>query len=287
MNIVRITGWTALALLLGSPPSFAGTELGALPDGAVATSSAGPADELIGVLLFDPRLVADRVPAGVRLATLAEKARTWPRLATYLETHPERRGWAWSIYEIIGIRAATYDAVSAHFDGGHGGMAVWYPAVTRTDDSDPRPTGDQNLALGSWLSDPDLAAYMRSRGFPAQDADVRFASDADSASGDLVTTDLSIHGECRLEGPPFVPNWGKDRFSFETMWTPAGEGDTYEIVTWAGHRSRHCREAQWRVTGNHPFARLFNDPALADHDFVPTEFAYGYTLRSALYLRPR
>src|SRR6185295_287287 len=132
----------------------AGTELGPLPEGGIAHSSAGPSDELIGFLLFDPALIADRVPAGVRLRTLEEKARGWPRLAAYLEQHPERRQWAWSFYEIIGIRAARYDDLAAQFDAGRGGMAVWYPELERTDTSETRPLGVQNLALGSWVSDP-------------------------------------------------------------------------------------------------------------------------------------
>ncbi len=287
MNPSLSTAALAIAVLSACPVARAGTELGALPPGAVATSSSGPASELIGFLLFDPAAIADRVPTGIRLTTLEEKARAWPRLATYLEKHPDRRAWAWSFFEIIGIEKATYDNVDARFDGGRGGMVVWYPEVRQVDAADDRPIGTQSLAVGSWVSDPELAGYMRSRGFPAMTATVRFAAEADSASGDLAAADLSIHGECRLEGTPFVPSWGKERLSYETFWTAAGEGDTYEIVTWAGHRSRHCRDAQWRVGGTHPFARLFNDPRVSDHDFLPTEFSFGYVLKSALYERTR
>lgn len=266
-------------------PATAGTELGSLPPGEIARSSAGPSDELIGFLAFDPGIVAARIPPGLRLRTLAEMAHRWPRLADYLVKHPGRSGWAWSHFEIIGIHAAKYDAMDARFGPGHGGMAVWYAEVVRDDESDSRPLGDQNLALGSWVSDARLAAYMRARGFPATAARVQFRRDDASASGDLATADLAIHGECRLEGAPFVPWWGKDKLSYETIWTPAGEGETFEVVTWAGHRSRTCRDATWRVSGSHPFARLFNDAVSADASILPTEFAYGYDLRSALYAR--
>ena len=244
-----------LAVFLGAAPTArAGTELGPLPAGGTSHSSAGPSAELIGFLLFDPALIADRVPAGVRLRTLAEKAHGWPRLTAYLDEHPERRAWAWSFYEIIGIRAARYDGVPAKFDAGRGGMAVWYPELVRTDDSESRPLGVHNLALGSWVSDENLASMMRARGFPAHDARVTFITDAKLASGTLATAGLTIRGECGLEGRPFVPWWGKDKHSYETMWTPVGEGDTFEIVTWAGHRSRRCVDAAWRVTGTDPFA---------------------------------
>lgn len=164
-------------------------------------------------------------------------------------------------------------------------MVVWYPEVQQIAPSDQRPLGEQNLAVGSWVSDPELASYMRSRGFPATDASVRFTSDDNSASGSMTADDLIIHADCRLEGPSFIPTWGRDHESYETMWTPSGQGDTYEIVTWAGHRSRRCVDAHWRLSGTHAFARLFNDETASDHDFMSTEFAFGYVLKSALYAR--
>lgn len=287
MKKVRVTRLITWALFAAGGIAQGGTELGRLPSGGIARSSAGPADELIGFLLFDPSAIAARVPAGVRLRTLAEKARDWPKLAAYLEQHPGRRGWAWSFYEIIGIHAARYDNVTAHFDDGRGGMAVWYPEVVQIGPADSRALGEQNLAIGSWVSDLGLVSHMRSKKFPAQFAEVQFSWDAGSARGSLHSDDLSIAGECRLEGDAFIPWWGKSQHSFETMWTPAGEGDTFEVVTWAGHRSRVCRDAVWRVTGTHPFAVAFNDPSRGDAHFLDTEFAYGYLLESTLFERNR
>lgn len=285
MKAAPTRSWILLAALICIAPAFGGTDLDALPPEPLSGSSSGPADELIGFLLFDPARIQDRLPPGLRLRTLAEKARDWPRLAAYLVDHPERRAWAWSIYEIIGIHAARYDSMPARFDDGRGGMAVWYPEVVAVGTADPRALGGQNLAVGSWVSDHKLADYMRSRGFPARPARVRFGWNETHASGSLEADGLALHGECRLEGAPFVPWWGKDPHSFETMWTPAGEGDTFEVVTWAGHRSRRCVDAKWRVSGVHPFAQLFNDPKASDANFLPTEFAFGYLLNSGLYRR--
>ncbi len=280
----RISG-VALGAMLFIDVAAAGTELGTLPPQQLAQSTAGPADELIGFLLFDPSRIQDRIPRGMRLRTLEEKSRDWPRLAAYLEAHPDRRGWAWSVYEVIGIHAARYDSLDARFDSGRGGMAVWYPEVTAIGEADPRALGEQILALGSWVSDPALVDYMRSRSFPATPARLTFEWNESRADGALEADGLTIRGHCRLEGPSFVPWWGKDPHSFQTMWTPAGEGDTFEVVTWAGHRSRKCRDADWRVSGTHPFAMLFNDPKAGDPAFLPTEFAYGYLLKSGLYPR--
>ena len=282
---MRISAVLALAAALVASAAPAGQRLGPLPPGSVARSAAGPSDEMIGYLAFDPAPVAARVPPGLRFRTLAEKAADYPGVARYLAAHPERAGWAWSFFEIIGIRAARYDRIAGHFRGGRGGMAVWYPDMVRTDHADPRPLGDQDLALGSWLSDPHLVRYMRGRGFPATPARLDFRVAPDRVTASLAAPGLAISGTCALAGPPYIPRWAQDPLSYETMWTPAGQGDTFEIVTWAGHRSRRCEHPVWRVAGEHPFARAFNDPALGDPNVLPAEFSGGYMLRSALYRR--
>ncbi|MBV9884493.1 MAG: hypothetical protein JO276_15905 [Sphingomonadaceae bacterium] len=276
-----------LALAAGTLASAAtaGQRLGPLPPGAIAHSIAGPSDQMIGYLAFDPAPLAALLPPGVRFRTLGEKAADYPGLARYVARHPERRGWAWSFFEIIGISAARYDRVAAHFRGGRGGMAVWYPELARTDGADRRPLGDQNLAAGSWVSDPRLARHMRRRGFPATAARIDFRIAGDRLTASLSAPGLTISGSCTLAGPFFVPEWAQEPVSYETMWTQAGEGDTYEIVTWAGHRARRCEHPAWRVAGVHPFARAFNDPALGDPNMLPAAFAGGYMLESALYRR--
>jgi hypothetical protein len=273
------------AAIACASPALAEIRLGPLPPGEVARSSAGPADEIIGYLAFDPGPVADRLPAGMRFHTLAEKAGEWPHLARYLEAHPERRGWAWSFYEVIGVRAARYDRVGARFQGGRGGMTVWYAELVPTGPKDPRTRGYTEIALGSWVSDRHLAAYMRSRGFPAFDAGIRFERVADRVSAGMQAQGIRMEGGCRLEGRPFVPSWGKAPFTYETLWTPKGEGDTFEILSWGGHHSLKCVGPHWRVSGDHPFARAFNHPALGDPNILPVEFAYGYYWKSALYRR--
>src|SRR5690349_11770144 len=110
------SSWSTIAALLFLGPAVAGTALGELPPEPLSRSSSGPSDELIGFLLFDPARIQDRLPPGIRFRTLEDKAREWPRLSAYLQAHPGRRSWAWSIYEIIGIHAARYDSVSANFD---------------------------------------------------------------------------------------------------------------------------------------------------------------------------
>lgn len=273
----------AVVALALAPLAHAGERMGPLPSGAIARSVAGPSDELVGYLAFDPRLVADKLPRGARFATLQDKAAHWKSLAAYLEHHPERRDWAWSYYEIILLRAARYDRVAGRFGDG-GGMAVWYAELAPVDAADPRPHGEQSLALGSWLSDPKLVAYMRGRGFPADDAAIAFHRDHDTARATMTRADLTIEGRCRLEGLAFVPDWAREPLSYQTFWTP-GDAGTFEVVTWTGHQSIKCADPQWTVSGDHPFAKAFNDPALGDPAIYPTDFNFGYSLRSGLYRR--
>lgn len=164
---MRITFFLALAAGMLASTAWAGQRLGPLPPGAVARSTAGPADEIIGYLAFDPAPLAARVPPGVRFRTLAEKAAEFPGIARYLAAHPERRGWAWSYFEIIGIRAARYDSRAARYRGGRGGMAVWYADMVRTDSADPRPLGDRisrsaaGCRTGAWRATCAAAAFRR------------------------------------------------------------------------------------------------------------------------------
>lgn len=284
---LKPTRWLAAlvagcALTLASQAE-AGLRMGALPEGALSRSVAGPSDELVGYIAFDPRLVADQLPAGLRFVPLQEKAEHWPYLQAYLQRHPERAGWVWSYYEVILLRAARYDRVRGDF-GRSGGMALWYADVAREDVSDPRPQGDQSLVLGSWISDPVLAAYMRAKGFPAEDGAVTFRSDRQSARGRFMGAGLTIEGACRLEGAAFVPEWAREPVSYQTLWTP-GSAETFELVTWTGHRGRNCVDPRWTMTGAHPLARAFNDPSLGDPFIFPTDFNFGYRLQSGFYRR--
>lgn len=278
-----LAAFAVVILLLTAADARAGLRMGPLPDGALSRSVAGPSDELVGYIAFDPRLVQDRLPPGLRFVTLREKAAGWPYLQAYLQRHPDRAEWAWSYYEVILLRAARYDRVAGRF-GADGGMALWYADVARDNLDDPRPRGDQSLVLGSWISDPALTAYMRAQGFPADDGDVVFRSDRSAAAGRFVGANLTIEGSCRLQGRAFVPEWAREPVSYQTLWTP-GVADTFEIVTWSGHRGRRCIDPRWTMTGTHPLARAFNDPALGDPSIFPTDFNFGYRLRSGFYRR--
>lgn len=273
----------ALWLAAGLVPARA-AELGALPEGAVSHSRMGPADEIITYVVFDPAPFRSRLPAGTDFLTLQQMADRDADIAAHLKAHPEHSGWAWSFFEIIGVRAMAYDGVKARL-GPHGGMAVWYPSLRRTDRSDTRPKGHNELALGTWVSDPRLAAHMRARGYPADFGRVRFSSGATRLTARLDAPGLRIEAGCRLEGPSFVPDWGQAPFSYETIWTPSDRASTFEVVSWGGHRSRNCAASGWRVAGPHAFAAAMLARPHGGGGVSGTEAAFGYQLRGALYRR--
>lgn len=263
----------------------AGERMGELPPDPVARSWAGPAGELYGRLVFDPQLIEGvRLPPGMRLRTLDDQ--TGERSKAYLAMHPERRNWVISFYELIGIANARYDGQQARFDrgsAGRGGMTVWYINLVPVSAPDARALGEHYLVYGSWISDPHLARYMRSRGFPAADSKLTYLRAADAVSAAFEASDLEIAGGCRLEGAPYLPGWAQEPVSYQTMWTSPAIAATFEVVTWSHHRAIACRDAHVRVSGTHPFARAFNDRAVGDPNVYPVEFFDGYMLRSGLY----
>jgi hypothetical protein len=205
-------------------------------------------------------------------------------VAAYVQEHPERAGWAWSYFEIIGLKEMAYDGMKARL-GRNGGMAVWYASLRRIDRSDPRPKGYNDLALGTWLSDPRLAAHMRSRGYPVEAARISFRRTERDAHGSLQANGLTVEAGCTLKGEAHTPEWGEAPYSYQTVWTPRTIAPTFEVVSWGGHQARDCERPVWRFSGPHPLAGAFRDRPIAGPRVSGAEFATGYLLHGSLYRR--
>lgn len=259
-------------------------ELGELPPGAVSHSQMHGASEVLTYVIFDPAPFRARLPAGTDFVTLKQVAARSPDVAAYLQDHPERETWAWSVFEIIGVKSMAYDGLAARL-GPNGGMAVWYPAIRRLDHADARAKGYNELALGAWVSDRRLAAHMRARGYPIDYGRIRFGYDGKGLSAALQAPGLKVGVSCRFSGPRFTPDWGRSPYTYQTLWTPPDRADTFEVVVWGGHQDRACSGASWRAAGSHPFAVAFRDRPLGGEYVSNTEAAFDYELKGGLYRR--
>jgi hypothetical protein len=256
-------------------------QFGELPTSAVSRSETGRSDEIVLLLVFDPALVKDQLPDGLRLRTLEEYATRDPSVADYLRAHPERGNWARGYFEIIRSESYQVDNRSARF-GKRGGMAVWYAYAVRTDSSDQRPHGGNLLALGYWLSDAKLAKYMRAKGYPVSAA-VEFWQDKDRLRGHLKADDLEISGTCQPQGKPEKVSLPSP--AYLTIWTPRPIAGTFEILTGYGSLNQGCAAVEWQARGRHPLARIFLSRGTEETPVSDTEYESGYVLRSALYQR--
>jgi hypothetical protein len=280
-----ITFLAALLALSVAAPGWADVSgLDELPAGALSHSEMGPASEFVLYVTLDPALIKGRLPPGLRYRTLEEMSAKSPEIAEYLASHPERRTWVHTYFEIIGSPHMVYDGVAARF-GATGGMAVWYAPVVRLDKSDKRPRGFQQVALGTWLSDAGLVRHMTTMGYPAETARIVFRRDADGkVTGALDAKGLKVRAGCRLEGRSFSPDWAKAG-TYQTMWTPAGGSPTFELVTYRGHVVEDCLDARWTLSGTNPLATAWRTRATGGRQIDDTEFASGYVLKGALYPR--
>lgn len=277
--LIAICAW----LLFQADTALA--QFGELPRGAVSASRMGAANEIVLYVAFDPAVVPDLVPAGLRLRTLEEvAARAHAAVADYLRSHPEHGGWAASVVEIIRTESLEYDGYTAR-PGERGGMAVWYAFAARVDSSDPGPKGAQMSALGTWLSDRKLVQRMRAKGYPAEYASIEYRRDRSGiVRGELKTEGLRIRGRCRPAGNLHKPDWGEPTI-FQTIRPPHPLAETFEVITYCGHLHQDCRTAVWQFEGGHPLVRAFRGRAEGGLEVSGIEYYSNYVLRGGLYRR--
>lgn len=269
-----------------APAKSAQAQFGELPPFPVSSSKMGSANEIVLNFAFDPATVQGMAPNGLRLRTLeeVEKRLNSPELSEFLKHHPEYRDWAYGYIEIIHPQSLEYDGFAAKL-GERGGMAIWYAYAGRTDQSDTRPRGYQLLSLGTWLSDRKLVALMRSKGYPAEYAEIELREERSGVvRGRLKTADLEIRGQCRLVGDAFEPDFGKPPF-LQTIWTPRAVDPTFEVITFFGHVQRKATEAGWKISGKHPLVEAFRRRIQGDEGVGGTEYFANYSLRGALFRR--
>jgi hypothetical protein len=267
----------------GDSPSKAPSLFGELPPGAVSTEQMGETDELVVWLVFDPALVRDEVPDGLRLETLGESEASDPSVATYLAKHPEHRYWARGVYEIMTTKSLAVDGRDARL-GPRGGFATWFAFVEATKPADSRPGGSHLLTLGAWVSDRKFAEYASEKGYPWDGAEIEYwVDDRGAVHGRLQTAGVTLEGSCMPSGEPRKENYALP--AYQTLWAPRSKGPVDEFVTFYGHKHQACESAEWQVEGDHPLARAFRSRGIGGKQIDSSEFLSGYFLRGGLYTR--
>lgn len=261
---------------------FIRAEFGKLPPGALVSDQMGKTSEIVLYLVFDPSLIQEKIPNNIRLLLLAEMAKNDREIDSYLQTHPEHKNWAWSFFEIIGTESLVIDNRTADF-GQQGGMAVWYGLAEQKQPADPRARGTQMLVLGTWLSDTALASYVRRKGMPWENGEIKYWKDQEGViHGHLNTKNIEVRVICRLRGKPYKPEIKLP--AYQTFWSPLPYPNTFEVVTFYGHRVQNCT-AEWTFKGSHSLVRAYDSRATGGLFISGTEYAWDYVLQGALYKR--
>lgn len=276
----RVIG-SAVVVLFAACAHRGPSSLGPLPPGAISHSEAGPTAEVILYIAVDPAVLRERVPAGLRLRTLKERAERDPDVAAYLEERPEHATWASSFFEIIRSDYLEYDGVRS---GPGTSYAVWYVYVARTDETDPQPRGGQMLELGTWMSDAKLAEHMIERGYPVEVADVQLRRTRNRVYARLSAGDLRVIAEGEVYGRPRKAWWPEP--AWQTIWSRPELTTAYEIITFRGHKILDAR-IDWQMEGEHLLAEAFRARLGSGSHVGSTEYAYDYILRGGLYARRR
>jgi hypothetical protein len=257
---------------------------GELPPGALSIEEMGETDELVVWMVFDPALVLDEVPVGLRLQTLGETEARDPIVAAYLDKHPEHRDWTRGVYEIMTTASLRVDDREARL-GPRGGLATWFAFVEATQPVDSRPHGSHLLTLAAWVSDREFAEYAAQKGYPWDGADIDYwVDDQGVVHGRLQTEGVTLEGWCKPSGEPIEDNY--DLPAYQTLWAPRSRGAVDEFVTFYGHKYQACESAEWKVEGDHLLARAFRSRGIGGEQIDSSEFLSDYFLRGGLYQRP-
>ena len=230
-------------------------------------------------MAFDPALVKDQLPEGIRFRTLREYAAHSSSVVGYLRKYPGRSDWARGYVEIMRSDNYLVDGRHARF-GVRGGMAVWYAYVERAQTSDERPRGDNVLALGSWISDSTLARYMRRKGFPVRTAEIEFWRDSKSIDGRMKEQGLEISGTCQPQGEPEKLELPTP--AYVTVWTPRTVARTFEMLTGYGIRKQVCSAVGWKAEGGDLLVAAFFSRPMDVEETGVAVYEFGYMLRTAL-----
>lgn len=270
--------WTVAALLglAGLRPGVADCQVPALPEGAGTSWVVSDTEEIVSWRAFDPSMVSERLPSGVRFLTLAELSATGSTWAQeHVSSHPTQHDWGVSFLEILHAGEFVLDGRSPQWPDG-GAMALWFARVAPTGDTE-LGQGVPFLELEFWVPDPGYVAYMNERGHYASYGDVRLATaDSGERRGAVSVEGLTLRAGCSPQGPT---TGGPGSAGVQVLIPPAiSPANDIVRIAFAGHRERACADdTAWVIEGGHPLASTVA--------IGPPTLQFGYRLVGGLYKR--
>jgi len=271
----------ALLLTIATLTARAGENgYGALPAGWTSVSEVSDvAAEICRDHLFDPAVVAGRLPAGFRLVTVAEGAQEDPALARFLQANPRYSGYALGSLCFLSAGKFVVDGVRVQSPG-RIPMAFWWARVVGTGDARMRGKV-QWVQLASWYPH-DVADQARilATDPTAEFTDLRVEEiTPDTWRVHLALPEEIIDADIRCTGEP-VPRRSTENFMSVPM---AGKGSGYFwVITYFGHHHRPA-QGEWRSQGKGVFSAAWAIPGEAGS--FGTLFQSRWSALSGLYAK--
>lgn len=238
-----------LVCLASVYPAVGQAQVPVLPDGAETTWIVDGAEEVITNVIFDPKLVAERLPSGLAFLTLSDLAKAGNVQAqAHLETFPHMADWGVSILEIVRQEIFRIDG-RVPSQPSNGAIALWFAAVKPAPGNSSAERG--RLVLDLWVADSAYVEYMLSKGHYASYGDVRLSRTPEGIwKGSIVVPALQVEATCRP-----VPDVRSLPPGKQLLYPPADSDVDHMIRTvYAGHQERMCDEEGWQISGNHPLS---------------------------------
>lgn len=270
--------WVALGLLGlgGLRAGVVAGQIPALPEGAGTSWVVSDPEEVVSWRAFDPSIVADRLPPGVRFMSLGELSSAGMSWAEdYLEAHPTQREWGVSFLEILHAGEFELNGRSPHWPD-EGAVGLWFARIAPVRDTD-LGLAVPFLELEFWVPDSDYVAYMRDLGHYATYGDVRLAATpSGERQGSVTVEGLALRVSCSPQGPT---SGGSNSAGTQVLVPPQTSPVNGVVrIAFAGHQERACAgDTVWMIEGSHPLATTM---AIA-----PSTLQFGYRLLGGLYRR--
>jgi hypothetical protein len=272
---------TLVLVLLGcgTPALAVEVTFGELPAGAISTNVVTDVQaEICRDHLFDPFLVAARMPADYHLILAAEYAKDDPGVADLVKSHPKYSAYAVGSLCFMSVGSFVVDGVSVALKAPTP-MAFWWVQAAGPRDSRMRGKVDW-LQLASWYSQEIADRHQILTTDPmAQFADLAVTqAEPGLWRLRLVLPKETIEAEVRASGSRTKRKTPEPGF-MSVPFTGASAG-SFWVITYFGHHHQSA-QGHWQAKGAGVFSDALQIPGEAT--VFTTFFQDGWSALSGLY----